>query len=59
VLTAQPRLVNERAIEQRIPVVDKSARGDGTFSREDFAYEQEHDLYVCPAGKVLTSTGTL
>jgi hypothetical protein len=40
-------------------VFDKSARDDGTFSREDFAYDQEHDLYVCPAGKLLTSTGTL
>jgi hypothetical protein len=52
-------LVNERAIEPHIPVFDKSARDDGTFSREDFAYNQEHDLYVCPAGKALTSTGTL
>ena len=52
-------LVNERAIEPHIPVFDKSARDDGTFSREDFAYDQERDLYVCPAGKVLSSTGTL
>ena len=34
-------LVNERAIEPHIPVFDKSARADGTFSREDFAYDQE------------------
>jgi hypothetical protein len=40
-------------------VFDKSARDDGTFSRGDFAYNQEADIYVCPAGKVLTSTGTL
>jgi hypothetical protein len=52
-------LVNQHAIEPHIPVFDKSARDDGTFSREDFAYDQEHDLYVCPAGKVLSSTGTL
>jgi hypothetical protein len=52
-------LVNERAIEPRIPVFDKSARDDGTFSREDFAYNQEADIYLCPGGKVLTSTGTL
>jgi hypothetical protein len=31
----------------------------GTFSREDFGYDQEHDIYVCPAGKVMNSTGTL
>jgi IS5 family transposase len=52
-------LVNERAIEPHIPVFDKSARDDGTFSRGDFDYNQEADIYVCPAGKVLTSTGTL
>ena len=52
-------LVNERAIEPHIPVFDKSARTDGTFAREDFAYDQQSDVYICPAGKVLTSTGTL
>src|SRR6185295_7018526 len=34
-------LVNERAIEPHIPVFDKSARDDGTFSRGDFSYNQE------------------
>jgi hypothetical protein len=52
-------LVNEQAIEPHIPVFDKSARDDGTFARGDFDYNQEADIYVCPAGKVLTSTGTL
>ncbi|MBR1157087.1 transposase [Bradyrhizobium sp. JYMT SZCCT0428] len=52
-------LVNERAIEPHIPVFDKSARDDGTFARGDFDYNQEADIYVCPAGKVLSSTGTL
>jgi hypothetical protein len=52
-------LVNERAIEPHIPVFGKSARDDGTFSRGDFADNEEADIYVCPAGKALTSTGTL
>ena len=52
-------LVNERAIEPHIPVFDKSARDDGTFSRGDFDYNQIADIYVCPAGNALTSTGTL
>ena len=52
-------LVNEHAIEPHIPVFDKSARDDGTFSRGDFNYNQEADIYLCPASKVLTSTGTL
>jgi len=46
-------LVDERRIEPHIPVFDKSERTDGTFSRADFAYDQENDAYVCPAGKPL------
>lgn len=52
-------LVHERGIEPHIPVFDKSARNDGSFAREDFVYDHKGDVYVCPAGKVLTSKGTL
>jgi hypothetical protein len=37
-------------------VIDKSKREDGTFSREDFTFDKERDIYTCPAGKVLTTT---
>jgi transposase len=46
-------LVHERGIEPHIPVFDKSKRTDGTFSREDFAYDHNSDTYRCPAGKIL------
>jgi hypothetical protein len=46
-------LVHERGIEPHIPVFDKSQRTDGTFSRDDFAYDRERDCYICPAGKEL------
>ena len=52
-------LVHERGIEPHIPVFDKSERADGTFARADFTYDQQSDLYICPAGKELASTGTL
>ena len=52
-------LVEERSIAPHIPVIDKSARHDGTFAREDFRYDDEADAYTCPAGKVLTTSGTL
>src|SRR5262249_60919054 len=32
-------------------------RADGTFSREDFSYDEVRDVYTCPAGKTLTTTG--
>src|SRR6202158_193915 len=50
-------LVNEAKIAPHIPVVDKSKREDGIFSREDFSFDKEHNVYICPAGKVLITTG--
>jgi Transposase DDE domain len=52
-------LVNEAKIAPHIPVVDKSNREDGTFSREDFAFDKGRNVYICPAGKLLTTTGKL
>jgi transposase len=46
-------LVEEQGIEPHIPVFDKSQRTDGSFSRSDFIYDHERDLYICPAGKEL------
>ena len=48
-------LVNKK-IAPHIPVIDKSKRQDGTFSREDFTFDRERDIYTCPADKVLTTT---
>src|SRR6476660_4159726 len=50
-------LVNEKKIAPHIPVIDKSKREDGTFSREDFTFDKERNVYICPASKVLTTTG--
>src|ERR1700756_131904 len=47
----------DRNIAPHIPVWDKSARPDGTFSRADFAFDRERNIYVCPGGAQLTSTG--
>jgi transposase len=52
-------LVHEHGIEPHVTVFDKSARKDGTFSRDDFTYVHERDIYFCPGGKMLTTTGTL
>src|SRR5271166_469343 len=50
-------LVNAKEIAPHIPVIDKSKREDGTYSREDFRYDAARDCYVCPAGCDLTTTG--
>jgi transposase len=52
-------LAEERKIAPHVPVIDKSARHDGTFARADFQYDKVADAYVCPGGKSLTTTGTL
>jgi transposase len=52
-------LVEEKGIAPHIPVFDRSKRDDGTFSRSDFRYDSTDDVYHCPAGKTLTTTGTL
>jgi transposase len=52
-------LVKDKKIAPHIPVIDKSNREDGTFSREDFTFDKERNAYTCPAGKLLTTTGKL
>jgi transposase len=52
-------LVYEHGIEPHVTVFDKSARKDGTFSRDDFTYDHQHDVYYCLGGTALRTTGTL
>src|SRR6266487_2058984 len=49
----------DRKITPHIPVWDKSTRSDGTFSRADFIFDQERNIYVCPGGAELTSSGNI
>ena len=46
-------------ITPHIPVWDKSKREEGTFSRSDFKFDKERNVYVCPAGKLLKTTGRI
>jgi transposase len=52
-------LVDEHGIAPHVSVFDKSAHNDGTFSREAFTYDHQRNIYSCPGGKPLTTTGTL
>jgi transposase len=50
----------EREIEPHVPVWDQSeVAADGKFSRADFAYDKDRNLYVCPNGKELKTSGTV
>jgi transposase len=52
-------IVNDKKIAPHIPVIDKSSREDGTLSRADFSFDKEQNVYVCPTGKLLHTTGTV
>src|SRR5271155_4777324 len=44
-------LVDERGIEPHVKLIDKTERTDGTFSRSDFIFDPESNLYVCSGAK--------
>jgi len=45
-------------IDPHIPVWDRSeVAARGKFSRNDFTYDKERDVYTCPNGKLLTTSG--
>ena len=47
-------------IDPHIPVWDQSkVAADGKFTRADFTYDKERDLYICPGGKELKTSGTV
>src|SRR5262245_39356268 len=52
-------IVEEQGIAPHIPVFDRSQRSDGTLSRENFRFDDAANVYICPAGKALTTTGAL
>ena len=49
-----------RDIDPHIPVWDQTeVAARGKFARNDFSYDKERDLYVCPGGKELKTSGTV
>ena len=43
----------DRKIKPHIPVLDKSLRTDGTWSRTDFEWDPENNQYIYPEGEAL------
>ena len=52
-------IVDEKKITPHIPVIDKSKREDGSLSRADFTFDKDRNVYVCPQGKLLHTTGRI
>ena len=51
--------LTDREIEPHVPVWDLSARSDGSFSRDDFVFDAKRNVYICPDGHELTSSGNV
>jgi len=50
----------DRDIVPHVPVWDRSDAGaDGKFTRANFKYDKDRDLYICPGGKELRTSGTV
>ena len=47
----------KKKITPHIPLWDMSKRDDGTFSRADFIFNKKRNIYICPAGNKLATTG--
>jgi len=48
-----------KGIAPHIPVWERYQRNDGMFPRSDFTYDAERDVYVCPNGRPLRTSGTV
>ena len=46
-------------ITPHIPVKEGYERTDGMFPRLDFAYDAARDIYICPNGRPLRTSGTI
>ena len=49
----------DKDITPHIPVKEGYERTDGMFPRFDFAYDAARDIYICPNGRPLRTSGTI
>jgi transposase len=46
-----------RGIEPHVPVLDRERQTKGYFTRADFKFDEDANIFTCPGGKTLTSSG--
>lgn len=49
----------DRGITPHVPVWDKSRQTGGRFTKEDFVFDRERNVYICPGGAVLRHSGVI
>ena len=52
-----PAWLSGKSITPHIPVWERYPSSDGMFSRSEFTYDVEQDVYICPNGKLLRTSG--
>ncbi len=45
--------LTERGIEPHIPILDRSGQTNGVFSRNDFSFDRDRNVFICPGSKDL------
>jgi transposase len=43
----------KRGIEPHIPILDRTSQTNGVFTRNDFTFDRERNVFICPGGKDL------
>ncbi len=51
------KAVESAGIRAYMPAIDYTWGKRSLFRKDDFAYDPERDVYVCPAGEILRNTG--
>jgi transposase len=46
-----------REITPHIPIIDHEHQTSSTFTRADFTFDAEQNVFICPGGKLLKSSG--
>jgi hypothetical protein len=49
----------DKGVAPHVPVWDKSKQTGGRFTKEDFAFDRDRNVYICPAGAELTHSGVV
>jgi transposase len=50
--------LKERKLTAHIPILDQQKNTKGLLTREAFTFDAEHNVYLCPQGKILAHRGT-
>ena len=51
--------LTRREITPHIPILDREHQTNGMFTRADFTFDADQNVFICPGGKLLKSSGLM